>query len=120
MPSTPTHFPSGRDWVHRGTVRPVTLGQARLALAVCLLQTPECVARSTEGPVRARLALDSGRSALVLIELRRLPQGIGVSTTVENVHEEDIPEVTRIHERLTAAYPVMAAAVLAAGVQEVV
>lgn len=119
MQNDSIQFPAGSDWVHRGELPPLTLVQATHALAMCLLSTRECTSLSTEEPITARLALSSGRSAVVRAELLALRGGIGLKMTVDQVHEEDLPEVTRIHERVVASYPVIARALRAAAVQEV-
>jgi hypothetical protein len=103
MQSEPIRYPAGADWVHRGDLPPLTLMRARLALAVCLLQTHECVSLSAAEPLIARLELGSGRTVTVRPELVRRQDGIGLRLTLDRVHHDDVAEVSRIHDRIVTS-----------------
>lgn len=110
-------FPAGTQWVHRGTLPQLTLAQARLALEISLLTMPECVFISTDEPLLAGMDLSSGR--LVRSELIRHSDDIGVMMTFEDVHEEDLVEVARLHDDIVRRYPEAARSVRGVAIREV-
>lgn len=120
MQNPSIRYPAGPHWVHRGHLPSLTLAQAHLALAVAVLHVPECVSLSSDEPLAVRVSLGSGRTAVLRPELFRRSDGLCLRVTLDNVHEDDLPEVTRIHEDLVASFPLFARAIHAAQVKEVV
>lgn len=115
MRDTQRREPSG-DYLHReehrGSLPQLTKREQRLAVGLAILQAG-CVRLGVGEPFTAEFPIPgSDRSVTIIGEIKDSPDQLALTLQVDDVDEQDLPAVERIHERICALVPSMAAAVV--------
>ena len=110
MANSQTARPSTPGFVSRGTLPPITMEQAKLALQICLRRISRSVHATCPHGDFIPLALQSGRSVHLRLELVRVANGFALRMAFGHVNRNDVSEVARIREDIVRTFSAVACA----------